>query len=303
MISPRALWPKRWPLAVEPLGDVAASPHAQELTRKESDWEIKRRRRKARRRTLRKLLAPVERSNAHVSAVYEDEYAESTEEFARSREQRRDAFVVDRRAVKADGWFSVEFRGDILQRVADATRAERVLEVGAGRGFNLTLLALRRPALELEGIELTEAGVVRSRELAAAPPEELVKLAGSTAISDDQRAALARIVFAQGDAREMPYADDAFDVSFTCLVLEQIPDAYPDVLREMVRVTRRYCAFVEPFADANGLLGRAQLRSLDYFRTSYKRFGKFGLEPVYFSTAYPQKVHFKTGLMIAEVLR
>jgi hypothetical protein len=70
----------------------------------------------------------------------------------------------------------------------------------------------------------------------------------------------------------------------------------------MRRVTRRYCAFIEPFRDANGLLGKGYLRSTDYFRAESRRFADYGLEPVHFTTAIPQKVHFKTGLLVAEVV-
>ena len=98
----------------------------------------------------------------------------------------------------------------------------------------------------------------------------------------------------------MPFEDGSFDLAFTYLVLEQIPHLYPQVVAEMARVSRRFCAFVEPFSDANGPLGRAQLRSLDYFRARTDEFRRYGLEPVHFTTAIPQKVHFRTGLLVAE---
>ena len=69
----------------------------------------------------------------------------------------------------------------------------------------------------------------------------------------------------------------------------------------MARVTSGYCVFLEPFADANGSLGRAQLRALDYFRDRLDSFREFGLEPVYFTSAIPQKIRFRTGLLVARV--
>ena len=71
--------------------------------------------------------------------------------------------------------------------------------------------------------------------------------------------------------------------------------------RSAIGVTRGFCVFLEPFAEANGALGLAQLRALDYFRGSYESFREFGLEPVYFTTAIPQKIRFKTGLLVARV--
>jgi protein-L-isoaspartate O-methyltransferase len=238
-----------------------------------------------------------------VSRIYEEQYASSNEEFVRSREKRRDAFLLAGRPVWGNGWYSIEFRTQIIERVVDLTGAASVLEVGAGRGVNLVQLALARPALHLEGLELTETGVARSRALATRPPAELLRIAGASEPDPAQREALRRLRFTCGDATRMPYEDDSFDLALTYLVLEQIPEAYAQVVREMGRVSRRWCAFVEPFADANGALGQAQLRSLDYFRARTAEFRELGLEPVHFTTAIPQKVHFRTGLLVAETIR
>jgi len=66
-------------------------------------------------------------------------------------------------------------------------------------------------------------------------------------------------------------------------------------------VTRRWCVFLEPFADANDDTGRAYLSSLDYFRAESGSFAQYGLEPVFFTTSIPQKAHFGTGLLVAKV--
>src|SRR2546422_10221119 len=100
----------------------------------------------------------------------------------------------------------------------------------------------------------------------------------------------------------MPFEDKAFDVSYTCLALEQMRTTVTEVVREMARVTSGYCVFLEPFAEANGLLGTAQLRALDYFHGAFDTVREFGLEPVHFTTAIPQKIRFKTGLLVARVV-
>jgi SAM-dependent methyltransferase len=280
-------------------GDPYASPHTKNIGRRRLYRRVARRKLKALRRTARGLVAPKQRDERRVTSIYEDQYAPTTSEFASSRAKRRDAFLLHRRPVWGNGWYSLAFRNELIEQVVSLSGAGSVLEVGAGRGVNLALLALRRPELELAGIELTRTGVERSGELATDPPAELLALAGLSSLDDDRRAALGRIRFEQGDATAMPFADDSFDLAFTYLVLEQIPDLYPQVVAEMARVSRRYCAFVEPFADANGPIGRAQLRGLDYFRARTCEFRAFGLEPVFFTTAFPQKVHFRTGLLVA----
>jgi SAM-dependent methyltransferase len=238
-----------------------------------------------------------------VADIYSREYRLSTAEFVRERAARRDVFLTHGRPLCVDGWFTFEYRADVLERALRAAGAGSALEVGSGRGLLLALLALRLPELDLEGIDLADAGVVRGRELAAEPPPELLRLAGLDALTDAQNAALARLRFHQGDAAEMPFADKSFDVSFTCLSLEQMPRSVSDVLQEMNRVTREYCVFLEPFAEANGPLGLAQLRVLDYFHGKYERIRDHGLEPVYFTRSIPQKVRFKTGLLVARVVR
>jgi SAM-dependent methyltransferase len=280
-----------------------------------SRHELPLRRRDAYRMLLRlhrKRLAGISRARSHgpaarntgrVAEIYEHEYLVPGREFARKRDRRRDLFLVGGRPVYVDGWFTFDYRAELLARAIDPTGARTVLEVGSGRGVLLALLALRRPELELTGIELTAEGVARSREVVADPLPELVRLGGLDSLSDEQRAALARIEVTQGNAAEMPFPDGSFDVSYSCLSLEQMPESIPAVLAEMARVTRSYCVFLEPFADANGPLGRAQLRALDYFRSSVASLRGFGLERVHFTTAIPQKVRFRTGLLVARVVR
>lgn len=253
------------------------------------------------RKIARGFFSGPERGGAFVSDVYERHYDQPLADYVQTRQQRRDVFRVGRRPVRANGWYTTAFHNEILTRLVDVAGAGRVLEVGSGRGENLVLLALRRPGLDLTGIELTAAGVAASRELASAVPPELSAAAGVTP-GEAEEAALGRIDFRQASAFELPFEDDAFDVAFTCLVLEQIPDEYPKALVEMRRVTRGYCAFLEPFADANGPVGRSYLRSVDYFRARTKEFEPFGLEPVYFTRKIPQKLHFGTGLLVARVM-
>jgi SAM-dependent methyltransferase len=256
---------------------------------------------KALRRTARQLREPTVRSGDFVADLYERQWLPSTAEWAKACRKRKDVLVVGHRPIFSNGWFPIEAHADLFERLVETAGARSVLEVGCGRGVNLAVLALRRPGLELRGLELTHAGVARGRELVEDPPPEILELGRAADPTDEQRGALARVRFDQGDAARMPYADKSFDFAFTCLALEQAPRAYPEIVREMARVTRRYCAFLEPFADANGPLGRAQLRSIDYFRASSREFRRLGLEPVHFTTAVPQKVHFKTGLLIAAV--
>jgi SAM-dependent methyltransferase len=292
----------RWSAIEEPFRGRFHSPREVQAPRRDAYRLLARLHRKRLRGISRRNGGPA-RDTDRVADIYEHEYLPSSAEFVRKRDGRRDLFLIGRRPVFVDGWFTYEYRVDLLERALALTGARRVLELGSGRGILLAMLALRRPDLRLTGIELTNEGVARSRELAADPPRELLDLCGVEQPSPEQAEALAAIEFVTGDAAAMPFADDSFDVSFSCLSLEQMPTVADRALAEMVRVTRDYCVLLEPFADANGALGMAQLQALGYFRGGLDSLRALGLEPVHFTTAIPQKVRFKTGLLVARVRR
>jgi SAM-dependent methyltransferase len=236
-----------------------------------------------------------------VSSIYESAYRRKNASYAKSRRKRRDVFRDQSTLVYANGWFIIKAYSEMLVRVVDRVGARSVLDVGSGRGTNLVLLALQRPELNGTGLELTRTGVENSRGLLHALPPEHLAVAGYAEVDERQRQALDRIGFHQGSAFDMPFADKRFDLSYTCLVLEQMPRDWHRAVSEMRRVTSGYCVFIEPFSEANNIIGKACLRSIDYFRASYREFEKLGLEPVYFTSDFPQKVHFGVGLLVTRV--
>jgi len=262
---------------------------------------VLKRRRAVLKAVARSLRGAEPRDEEKVRGIYEDHYSADNAAYAASRDKRRDVFVFDGRPVYTDGWFTIRFHADLLVEALDELGADTVLEIGSGRGTNLAQLALRRPELDLTGIELTAAGVERTRRLLQDLPPQHLRAAGTDTLSPAQRSALDRVAVHQASALELPFADDSFDVSVTVLVLEQLAGSWGTVLDEMQRVTRSACVFLEPFSDANGMMGRVYLRALDYFRASHRDFAAHGLETVRFTTDIPQKLHFRTGLLVARV--
>jgi len=249
------------------------------------------------------FVPPLVRDQDSVSSHYERIWEIDNEDFVRARDNRRDIFLIGKRPVYTDGWFIIKSYTELLLNVINQLGVDSVLEVGSGRGNNLSLLALRRPDIKFCGLELTHAGVKASRDLVENLPQKYLTVSGFKGMTTQQREALGKIQFFQASALEMPFPNNSFDFSFTCLVLEQMPHYYIQVLQEIRRVTRKYCVFIEPFAEANNFFGIAYLRSVDYFRASYKFFADIGMEPIYFTTDFPQKLRFKAGLLIARIVR
>jgi len=91
-----------------------------------------------------------------------------------------------------------------------------ILDVGCGTG-NLTIaLASHFQEAKVTGVDQSQPFIEAARSLAAKN---------------------GRLVFDEGDATELPFADDSFDATLSLLVVNFIPDAERAV-REMVRVTK-----------------------------------------------------------------
>jgi SAM-dependent methyltransferase len=237
----------------------------------------------------------------HVIREYGSQWSPDNRQYAEANDQARAMFLVRGRPVFVNGWFIVKRYTDLILQAIERLQVGSVLEVGSGRGKNLALFALRRPDLQLTGLELTDTGVANSVKLAEDLPPQFLKVAGVSRNLDEARSAVKKIQFHRGDATKMPFADKSFDLSFTSLVLEQIPRDFPKALQEMRRVTRRYCVFNEAFAEANNWRGRKHLTRVDYFRSSFKEFERYGLEPIYFTTDLPQKLTFRSGFLVTRV--
>ncbi len=100
-----------------------------------------------------------------------------------------------------------------------------VLDVGCGYGLFLKALSERHPELRLSGCDVSPTQV-----------EETRKFLGEQSGIDVR----------ESDNFRLPFEDKAFDLSYTVVVCICIPaEKIEDFLREIVRVTRSYCLFLE----------------------------------------------------------
>lgn len=186
----------------------------------------------------------------------------------------------------------------LMARIIRALGVTSVLEVGAGTGINLFVLAAMLPDVRFTGIELTATGVAQAASVVAAPdlPPRLAEYCPAP-VRDSS--AHRRIDIRRGNALELPFADGAFDLVFTRQALEQMVMIRVPALREIARVARRHVLLVEPFADANqDTLRRSYVAAKDYFSLPVAGLRTFGIEPVHTSRAFPQNTCLGIELVV-----
>lgn len=121
----------------------------------------------------------------------------------------------------AGAGFEVEHHAEAL-RLADVHAGQRVLDVGCGTGRGTVGLAQAvGPTGRVDALDLTEAMLEHARH-------KLERLG----LSD-------RVYLKQGDARELPYPDDTFDLVYNGYMFDLIPlDSFLPILKEMARVLK-----------------------------------------------------------------
>jgi pseudaminic acid biosynthesis-associated methylase len=125
---------------------------------------------------------------------------------------------VDRNRAAGEG------RAPFWKSILEKTRAKRVLEVGCNVGANLRWIAAELGPDNAWGIDVNQKAL---DELKRAIPLHAI----------------------HASARALPFDDGTFDLVFTMGVLiHQAPEALPDVMREIVRTSRRYVLCGEYYA-------------------------------------------------------
>jgi ubiquinone/menaquinone biosynthesis C-methylase UbiE len=115
-------------------------------------------------------------------------------------------------------WGDILFQGFAEAALRMGVRQGRVLDVGTGSGRIAIRLARLNPALQIEGIDLSNS---------------MLELARTNAT----RAGVANVHFSLGDAKQIPFADGTFDLVICHQLLHQLPDPII-ALREVNRVAK-----------------------------------------------------------------
>src|SRR5207244_4492190 len=105
---------------------------------------------------------------------------------------------------------------------------ERALDVGCGSGLLLIGAANRLTTGEAVGVDIWNR-----KDLSNSGPEATLRNASAEGVAD-------RVRVQEGDARQLPFGDESFDVALSLNVLHNIhqPVGRAKALREIVRVLK-----------------------------------------------------------------
>lgn len=190
-----------------------------------------------------------------------------------------------------------------LEEALKPLKAGSVLEVGAGNGINLLMLAARFPEIAFYGLEPTSGGIETAKAVIDEGhlPEPLIKFA-PFALADVQSPS--RVVIKQGSAQHLPFDDASMEVVMTSLALEQMEEIRHDALSEIARVAKDWVVLLEPFRDVNASgQRRAYVRTHDYFQGSIAELADYELQVERVCLDMPHKSMLGTALVVARRMR
>jgi SAM-dependent methyltransferase len=128
-----------------------------------------------------------------------------------------------------DVWHDKIFEGDPGHEDADSPWYELIREqIGVVAGLHILEVACGR------GGFARELGRAGARVTGCDFSHVAVRVGDGKLRAGNDHAA---VTFIQGDAQNLPFADDSFDLVISCETIEHLPDA-PKALREMLRVSR-----------------------------------------------------------------
>lgn len=278
---------------VAPPGDIAWQSEVARKTAKAG--------RRLRRRRLLGWLGVARRDQARIGEVYDASWArKGLAPYAMSPPPSGGAaWTCAGQTLFATAAAGARARLLVLMRAVAWLRPARVLEVGAGNGVNLLVLACRFPEVRFAGVELTAAGVAvaRAAQSEATLPTVLQRFSPEPLVDP---AAHRRVELRQGTAAALPFADAAVDLVYSCLALEQMEQVRAAALGEMARVTAAHALLLEPFVDCNDRgLRRAYRLARDHFGGAVGDLPAHGLEPMVVTDDLPGEAWLQPCLVIA----
>lgn len=190
-----------------------------------------------------------------------------------------------------------------LEEALQHLKPASVLEVGAGNGINLLMLASRFPETQFFGVEPTTGGFQTAKSVidAGQLPEQLLQFAPFPL---NDLSAPARIRITQESSQKLSFDTASVDVVVTSLALEQMELIRHEALTEIARVAKEWVVMLEPFREVNSTgIRKAYVSTYGYFQGSIAELENYGLkvEKIYFDM--PHKSILGTALVVARRIR
>jgi ubiquinone/menaquinone biosynthesis C-methylase UbiE len=149
-----------------------------------------------------------------------------------------------------------EYYGDIISKIIKQTKSKSFLEVGAGE---LTQFKLICDFLKKINFKVDETGALDI---------SLKRLLVGKSYLKKKNNKIDYII--QGNAAELPFANDSFDLIYTCHCLEQVPELFKQSVDEMLRVAKNYVVLIEPSYELSNKITNNYIYYKDYVQINEK---------------------------------
>jgi len=201
-------------------------------------------------------LEKVKNKYDKISGSYIKNYLDSNKKFTA---QINNYQVVELRGSKED------YYSQYLENIIKKTNSKSFLEVGAGE---LTLAAEVIKNVKKDFIDYTGALDLSMNRLVVG--SEFLK---------KQNLNIDYVV--SGDASNLPFPDNCFDLVYTSHCLEQVPHLFVKAVNECSRVAKKYVVLIEPSYEFGSEVTKNHIYKKGYIKITSKLLNKLDLSVVY----------------------
>ena len=175
------------------------------------------------------------------------------------------------------------YYADIIGKIIKQTKSKSFLEVGAGE---LTHINKIYNLLKKNNFKIDKSGALDI---------SFKRLLAGKKYLKSKKNKINYIV--QGNAAELPFADDSFDLIYTTHCLEQVPSLFVESVNEMLRVAKNYVVLLEPSFELSNEITSNYITYKGYVQINKKLLGNIKYK--YFKRI---KLPFKQYLNGAELI-
>lgn len=240
-------------------------------------------------------LKTVKRVNKEYTQVWNTNQYPGSKDIASSR------FLLHHNKIyEVFGWGEKRVHLLMFSKLISQIKPKKYLEVGCGNGVMLMMLSLMHPEVEFIGIELTQSGIDAAKKMQGLNqlPKEILDFVPGL-VKDP--VAFKKIIFNQGNAADLLYADNEFDLVCTSLALEQMHAIQEEAIIELGRVSKKFIVMLEPFLDFNKTnLQKAHTSARNYLSLSVSDLARLGLNVLAVFDKFPCKITRGAGFVLAE---